>query len=478
MSLRPLELRDVAAGLEGELAGGVVQKIWAPWPERLELELRQPGRTTRLRISVEAQGGRLSVIEARTVTADKPSPWLLRLRKELVGRKLSRLTAPGGREVRLELDRRGSAPRAVVAELGTPGSFLLLGEADAPLAAAEGRARPPRPPSPFPATSPPSRLPPVEGLALGRAAEALLGAKEEAAHRAAARRARLQPLRVRVQRLLRTREKVQAEASRDAQAEEHRRLGELLRHHLSEIPRRASSVRLTEWTEAGAREVEVPLEPTLAPRAQVERHFHLYRRLSRGSALARERLEALARELMTAEEALRTAEAADDGEVGAGEPRPMPSRRKAAAVHRPYRVFHSADGHPIWVGRAGADNDALTFQVARPHHLWLHARGVPGAHVVVPLDRKEEIPPEVLLDAAHLALHHARGAGESRGEVAWTRARLVRRVKGGAPGQVTYSGEKVLSIRVEPARLQRLQRSRDVEAEPPRGGRRGGRRGD
>ena len=109
----------------------------------------------------------------------------------------------------------------------------------------------------------------------------------------------------------------------------------------------------------------------------------------------------------------------------------------------------------------GADNDALTFRIARPHHVWLHARGVPGAHVIVPLERREELSQEVLLDAAHLALHHARSAGEPRGEVAWTRARLVRRVKGGAPGQVTYSGERVLAIRIEPERLARLQRTRE-----------------
>jgi predicted ribosome quality control (RQC) complex YloA/Tae2 family protein len=113
------------------------------------------------------------------------------------------------------------------------------------------------------------------------------------------------------------------------------------------------------------------------------------------------------------------------------------------------------------VGRAGEDNAALTFEVARPHHLWMHARGIPGAHVVVPLDRGEDVRQETLLDAAHLALHFSRAAGEPRGEVAWTRARLVKRVKGGAPGQVTYTGEKVLAIRVEPTRLERLLRSRE-----------------
>jgi len=384
-----------------------------------------------------------------------------------VGRRLARLAAPGGRELRLDLARHGVGARSVVAELGAPGALLLLGEEDRPIAASEGRPRPPRPPSPFPPGAAASRLPPVEGLELGRAAEALLGAREDAARRAATRRARLQPLRTQVQRLLRTREKVRGEAARDADAEEHRRLGELLRHHLSEIPRGAATVRLTEWTETGAREVDVPLDRTLGPREQVERHFRLYRRLSRGSTVARARLEQLDREVIAAEQALREAEADDGTEAAGVAPRAVTARRRSPAVHRPYRVFHSADGHPIWVGRAGADNDALTFQVARPHHLWLHARGVPGAHVVVPLERKEEVPPEVLLDAAHLALHHARGAGESRGEVAWTRARLVRRVKGGAPGQVTYSGEKVLSIRVEPARLERLQRSREAREIPP-----------
>ena len=142
-------------------------------------------------------------------------------------------------------------------------------------------------------------------------------------------------------------------------------------------------------------------------------------------------------------------------------PPARPSRKRATPAHRPYRVFHAADGQPLWVGRAGEDNAALTFQVARPHHVWMHARGVPGAHVVIPLGRGDSVKQEVLLDAAHLALHFSRVAGEPRGEVAWTRARLVKRVKGGAPGQVTYSGEKVLAVRVEPARLERLLRSRE-----------------
>lgn len=457
----------MARALEPELRGAVVQKVQAPWPARLELELRQPGRTVRLLLSVESGLGRLSVIEARTLSPSDsgPSPWLLRVRKELTGRRLSAIRSTGPKQVRLGFEKGGVA-RTLVAELGTPGVLLLLGDGDAPLAASEGPSRAPAPPEAMDESGPPSRLGEARGLDAGRAAETLLAARESTFRREALQRARIQPIRSTLQRLRRTRAKVEVEARRDAAAEEHRRWGELLSRALDQVPRGARSIRLTEWTEAGAREVEVPLEPTLAPRAQVERHFRQYRRLLRGSAMARERLATLDREISEAERALAEAEASTEADVTSpvAPVAARPARKRAPPAHRPYRVFHAAGGRPIWVGRAGEDNAALTFEVARPHHLWMHARGVPGAHVVIPLDRGEEVGQERLLDAAHLALHFSRVAGEPRGEVAWTRARLVKRVKGGAPGQVTYTGEKVLSVRLEPARLERLLRSREDTA--------------
>jgi len=454
----------VARALEPELTGAVVQKVRAPWPERLELELRQPGRTVRLLLSVESGLGRLSVIEARALgTSDGgPSPWLLRARKELTGRRLSSIRCTGIRQVRLGFEKAGTV-RSVVAALGAPGVLLLLGDGDAPMAASHGPARAPAPAEAVAEGGPASRLGNARGLDAGRAAEALVAARESVVRREALQRSRLQPIRTALQRLRRTRAKVEAEANRESAAEEHRRWGELLSRAVDQVPRGARSVRLTEWTEDGGREVEVPLEPTLAPRAQVERHFHQYRRLLRGSALARERLAVLDRNIAEAEGALAEAEASTEAELETSVPSVAapPRRQRAAPAHRPYRTFRTAGGQPIWVGRAGEDNAALTFRVARPHHLWMHARGVPGAHVVVPLDRGADVGQETLLDAAHLALHFSRLAGESRGEVAWTRARLVKRVKGGAPGQVTYTGEKVLGVRVEPARLERLLRSRE-----------------
>ena len=99
--------------------------------------------------------------------------------------------------------------------------------------------------------------------------------------------------------------------------------------------------------------------------------------------------------------------------------------------------------------------------MARPNDVWLHARGLPGAHVVLPLSPRQQVPEEALLDAAHLALHFARGRGADKGEVSYTRAKFVRRAKGQPAGTVTYSQERTLLLRVEPERLERLLGSRE-----------------
>ena len=128
----------------------------------------------------------------------------------------------------------------------------------------------------------------------------------------------------------------------------------------------------------------------------------------------------------------------------------------------PYRTFRALGGAAILVGKGAAENDALTRAVARGNDLWLHARGVTGAHVVVRLDRGKAPDQETLLDAAHLALHFSDARGAPQADVAYTRAKHVRKPKGAAPGAVVYSQEKVLLLRVEPARVERLLADEEV----------------
>ena len=137
---------------------------------------------------------------------------------------------------------------------------------------------------------------------------------------------------------------------------------------------------------------------------------------------------------------------------------PGPSHRSSRAQPplAPHRTFLSASGARILVGRGAEKNDALTFHVARPHDLWLHAKNRAGAHVVVPLDKDASCPADVLVDAAHLAAHFSEARDESVVEIQYTPRRYLRKPRGSAAGLVVVDREKVLILRKEGERLRAL----------------------
>ena len=108
------------------------------------------------------------------------------------------------------------------------------------------------------------------------------------------------------------------------------------------------------------------------------------------------------------------------------------------------------------MGRSAEKNDALTFHVARPHDLWLHAKNRTGSHVVVPLEKNASCPGDVLVDAAHLAAHFSEARGEAVVEVQYTPRRYLRKPRGSAAGLVVVDREKVLLLRREDERLRAL----------------------
>lgn len=478
MSLTAREIDAVVREL-APLAGSRVDAVRAHAERALTLELFGRDGPARLLVSAEADVTRIhAALERPARGGSGPSPFQQLLRREIEGARLAAIEAlPGDRVVALRLETARGEARLVAELTGRHGNVFLVGP-DGLIRGSAGRNLSQRrklvagqryvPPAPRPAGSEGDiRFAPVAGerFPLSAAIERAYAALEAERLAAEGRRRLREPVRAAIARATRGLANLAEEAARVPAAEADRRAADLLKANLGAVRRGMREVTVTEWTEEGPREVTVALDPALSPQENLARAYRRYRRIADSAV----RVAARAAEVRAREAELRVLLARIDAassadldrlerearKLGAA-PRPPPRARRREEPVPPYRTFRSLAGTAILVGRGAEENDALTVRVARGNDLWLHARGRSGAHVVVRLERGRAPDQETLLDAAHLAAHFSDARGEDRAEIAYTRAKHVRKPKGAAPGAVTYSQEKVVLLHVEKRRLERL----------------------
>src|SRR5207302_8824032 len=112
----------------------------------------------------------------------------------------------------------------------------------------------------------------------------------------------------------------------------------------------------------------------------------------------------------------------------------------------PHRRVALDDSWEALVGTSAAGNAAVTFDLARADDLWLHARGVPGAHVIVRSAGSAVPPTDVIERGAQLAAAHSAARQANTVEVDVTPRRYVKKIPGGPPGLVRYSNERTLRV--------------------------------
>ncbi|HKQ61542.1 MAG TPA: NFACT RNA binding domain-containing protein, partial [Candidatus Polarisedimenticolaceae bacterium] len=288
-------------------------------------------------------------------------------------------------------------------------------------------------------------------------------AELEALH-AARGRALLGLLRREIQRLTRARERAATDLAGFRDPETDRRRGEALLAGLSVARRTGAHVWVPDPYDAAASWLSIPVEPGTSPQRAAEACFARSRRARRGIEQSERRLETLGERLRQLERIAETSaglEALEREMQQAGIPVGLePARRveRDAAQRQPprlegVRMATSPDDYAILVGRTGRDNDRLTFRLAGPEDFWLHARGCPGAHVVVRNPQRAPAPPPATLrHAAALAAWYSDARSQAEVDVDWTRVKYVRRARGSAPGTVTL--KRAQTVRVRPAALE------------------------
>ncbi len=446
------------------LSGARVQRIDAPSEDALSITLAGQSYKGVLVASLR-EGARGVGLVAKRPKGAPATSFVQKLRKELAGGRLAALVQSAAHVVELRV-ARPDGERRLVFELGAHPDILLLDAGGKPLASLRRRG------NDASAERPPARHGTLfwsEDIDELEAHGAELLTDQAAVEVAARRRALLREVAAVHKRLSRRHAAVQGDVARAADSMTLRAQATLVLANLHAIPRGAREVRLQDFACDPPALIPVHLDPALPARAQAEAWFAKARRFDRGAQLAKERLaltaceldkvQALRAQIESAETPALLDELAERARrLGARLQQAAAAKpgRKAEPTRTPYRELRGFQDRPILVGRGAADNDALTLLHARPHDLWLHARDVTGAHVIVPLARGEACPPELLRDAAILAAHFSDVRGEPVVDVVYVPRRYVHKRRGAAQGALSVEREKVMRLQVEPKALERL----------------------
>ncbi|MDB4971548.1 MAG: Fibronectin/fibrinogen-binding protein [Myxococcales bacterium] len=441
LTLKAAELEDVAREIARTLDGRVVQKVVQPDENTVLLSLRGSW----LLLSADPRAGRMHLVDKPVGTGEAAPSFCMLLRKELTGLQLRRVDVVAGeRAVELLFAYEGHERALRLFLYGPSARLMLVGDGRVfgsigPGPNSDATLPPPRESAAtrrFPTATPSAAIEAHYADAAGAAARV----EAEAQRRAATKK--LDRL---VAALTKDRDRARA-------AVDKRKWGDLLLAHLHEIPRGAASVSLPDDFSDGS-PLEIPLDPSLSARDNAARFYKEHKRMSRA-------LDGIERRIAVAQASL--------DKLASGDFVATPRLSKAAGRKQrderppPFREFRSSTGTAILVGRGADRNDELTFKVAKGNDLWLHTRDVPGAHVVVPLSGRP-VDGETLLDAATLAAHHSNARGETQVDIVYVLRKLVRKPPKSGPGSVTHSGGKTIRVRLEPARLERLLKSRVEE---------------
>jgi predicted ribosome quality control (RQC) complex YloA/Tae2 family protein len=468
-------IKAIVEELVPVLVGRVMGKVFQLSRVALAIDFRTHD-SRYLFISVEPAWPGLYMIERRVRDLEKQSlptqPFALVLRKQIGGAQLNSLRKDeADRIVRFLFqgsDEIGNRfERTLVAQLtGKAANLLLLNEQSyiidtlrSPHGEGQEIGSLYQPP-PQHERSSPVNLPFAQG------SFKTLSASLDNHHRQleAARRfdARAANVRARLRKEVAQREKLRGRLAKDLEqhgnADEHKRAGDLLLANIGSAKRRGNKVTLKDYYAENAPLITLEVDENSTLQEEAARRFSRYTKARRASMEITQRravleqelenLQARASELESIilardEAALESFSAEDQTQT-----RPDRNRQKSPNDVPGARRYRSSDGYEILVGRAARDNDHLTFRVARPSDLWLHAADYPGSHVIVRNPARTDLPHRTIIEAAQLAAQFSQARRDAKVDVHYTQRKFLSKPKGAAAGLVRMSSFR--SITVEP----------------------------
>lgn len=228
--------------------------------------------------------------------------------------------------------------------------------------------------------------------------------------------------------------------------DKYRVYGELLQTYGYEVKPGDKSITVINYYDD--KEITIPLDETLSPVENANRYFNKYNKLKRtyeASLKLVEESKGTLDHLLSLQNSIEIAVTeADIAEIreemilagflkGRRDKNDKGKKEKSKPMH-----YISSDGFHMYVGKNNLQNDRLTFKTAGPKDLWFHAKEMPGSHVIVKLEGKDDVPDATYEEAARLAAFYSTGKTSPKVEIDYTRRGNLKKPPESNPGYVIY----------------------------------------
>ena len=235
-------------------------------------------------------------------------------------------------------------------------------------------------------------------------------------------------------------------------ADEYRIKGEVLTTYLYQIKRGMTKITLPNFYDNN-KEITISLSNQLSPSQNAQKYFKKYQKLKNAVTFVNEQIELTKKEVAYLEEIQTQIELATPADLndiktelqqeGYIKKKQQKSKHSSRVKINKPESFIASDGTEILVGKNNLQNEKLTLHTAKKTDIWLHAKNIPGSHVIIKSNNPSD---ETLFEAAMLAAYFSKFRSSANVPIDYVQVKHIRKPNGSKPGFVIYEGQKTLTV--------------------------------
>ena len=239
-------------------------------------------------------------------------------------------------------------------------------------------------------------------------------------------------------------------------------MGELITANIYLLKPGMKTIDLENYYSENQEVISIPLDENKTPSENIQLYFSKYNKLKKTEVAAKEQLRNAKEELdylnsvLNSINTLEHYSEIEDIRRELMESGYIANKKTSKIKPKPSKPMHflSSNGIDIYVGKNNLQNDYLTLKFADRTDIWLHAKDLPGSHVII----KNKYPDEnTLLEAATLAAYYSKAHNSSKVPIDYTEVRNVKKPSHSKPGMVIYYTNKTIYVDSSELSIKRIE---------------------